>query len=46
MLGEETFLFGVFAGRGSGHVTRNCLELFAQFAGNEKNFISAGSHIN
>jgi hypothetical protein len=32
MLGEGTSLFGVLAGR----VARNCLESFAQFAGNEK----------
>jgi hypothetical protein len=36
MLGEGTLLFGIIAGRGPGHVARNRLELFAQFAGNEK----------
>jgi hypothetical protein len=36
MLGEGTVLPGVLAGRGFGRVARNRLELFTQFAGNEK----------
>jgi hypothetical protein len=36
MLGEETVLFGVLAGRGPECAPRNRLKSFAQFAGNEK----------
>jgi hypothetical protein len=36
MLGEGTVLFGLLTGRGSGRVARNRLELFAQFAENQK----------
>jgi hypothetical protein len=36
MLGKGTVLFGGLAGQGPGRVARNRLELFAQFAGNEK----------
>jgi hypothetical protein len=35
MFGEGTVLFSLFAGRGPGHVAFNCLESFAQFAGND-----------
>jgi hypothetical protein len=36
MFGEGTILFNILTGRGPGRVARNCLELFAQFAGNGK----------
>jgi hypothetical protein len=39
MLGEGTVLFCVLTGRGRARVSRDRLELFAQFAGNE-NFSS------
>jgi hypothetical protein len=44
MIGEGIVLFGVLAGRGSGHVARNGLEFVCAIPWERKNVISAAPH--